>query len=93
MFFSFVMVGMKHYNFNCDEMKNMSFLQLLREPENEFDKNAIKVIYKEKHIGYVSKSSNSEENFKNLKEGFEYEIFSFQKNPSGSALEITVFKK
>jgi hypothetical protein len=39
------------------ELKQGTELELEKEPDNPYDKNAIKVIYKGFHLGYIDKES------------------------------------
>ena len=39
-----------------EKMKDGDILQFVKEPENEHDKNAIKVLFNDEHIGYIPKN-------------------------------------
>ncbi len=51
------------YHCGCevfDQMKIGSKLRLIREDENQFDKNAVAVFFGDTHIGYLPKNSNEQ---------------------------------
>ena len=80
----FTIVGMKFYNTGIRLTPGMS-LKLVKEPDNEFDKNAIAVYCEDKKIGYVanrdytkfefsSSASEMQDKIKNVAKG-EYLIY------------------
>lgn len=50
---SFLIVGISNYNENLDNISYDSELTMQYEPDNEFDKTAIRILYNNKKIGYV----------------------------------------
>lgn len=46
--------GLKHYDFNWHDKFENQELMFLREPDNHFDPNAIKVFLQNVMIGYIS---------------------------------------
>jgi len=55
------------------DIKKDDDLQFEREPSNPFDANAVKVMWKDKCIGYISRDFAKDITLR-LKQGYEYEI-------------------
>ena len=53
----FYIAGLWYYNKDFDA-SHVSFLKLKREPENQYDKNAIEVYHKDLKLGYIPKVEN-----------------------------------
>ena len=47
--------GLKHYRFYWEDGMQKQKLKFVREPDNEYDENAIKVLLNDKQIGYISR--------------------------------------
>ena len=50
--------GISHYQENIPYLMEGKELTLVREPENKFDKNAIKVMDEIRMLGYIAKKTN-----------------------------------
>ena len=47
--------GLKHYGFIWEDGLQKQKLIFVREPDNEYDENAIKVLLNDKQIGYITR--------------------------------------
>lgn len=56
--FEFIAVGMKYRNGHNFSISDSGKISLEREPDNKYDKNAIKIMLNSKHIAYVAKDYN-----------------------------------
>ena len=54
---SFLVSGISHYQHNLEGITYNSEINIKTEPENQYDSNAIQVIFNEKCIGYVPNKS------------------------------------
>ena len=51
-------VGLQYYEGKDFDASTIDYLTLKREPENEFDENAIEVYYNQLKLGYIPKKEN-----------------------------------
>ena len=54
---SFLIAGISHYQDNMRYISLDTKLTMIKEPENKYDKNAIKIKYEDKCLGYVPNKS------------------------------------
>jgi hypothetical protein len=54
---SFLIKGISHFKENCLGIQYDSELTMMFEPNNEYDKDAICIMYNDKQIGYVPKDT------------------------------------
>ena len=73
----FSVVGMKYYGNHEFSHNDENSIKLEKDPNNTYDKNAIKVLLEDKHVGYISTEDNQKvKKFMKKYKNLDIELFS-----------------